>query len=335
MTHVAGKFGAQSAVFLVSGFNMLANKVQTASFKIEAMLEPSHGLGDSWEESLPTGMSKATIVQDGGFWDTTAGFIHAQLAAEAGAQTPQSVPKIVVLAFGGNTIGSPMVGFQGAFNGEYEVIAEVNKLQRANAAWTIAGAADRGVILHALTNETTDAVTEPANSVDHTTEAWNRVVPITSSNATGEVITCTVPHGLTAGDTVLISGHTGSTPSINSIQNVVTVPSPTTFTVTTDITVGGTGGTLVQAGSSNGGVGYLEATLVTLGTWTSMTVSLRHSVDNSVFVDLGVFTTRTTIGAERITTVGTVRRYLACSVDFVGAGTGGSFTYLAGFARNQ
>ncbi len=68
-------------------------------------------------------------------------------------------------------------------------------------------------------------------------------VSILTSAATG-VITTGANHGLAAGDTVTIAGHTGSTPDINGSWTVATAPSTTTFTLTgVTITVGGTGGT--------------------------------------------------------------------------------------------
>jgi hypothetical protein len=210
----------------------------------------------------------------------------------------------------------------------------VGDLTRANVEYTVSGKAEDGVILHALTTEVNDAVTEPGGSSDHTTEAGVKTIPITTSVAAGDLINTSAPHGLSAGDTVLISGHSGSTPSLNGIQTVLAITSPTQFSITTDITVGGTVGTLVQAKSNLGGAGYLEVTSLTLGTWTSVTIIFRHSVDNSTFADLLSMTTRTVFGAERkVLAPGPVNRYLALTTDFIGAGSGGSITFLAGFAR--
>lgn len=68
-----------------------------------------------------------------------------------------------------------------------------------------------------------------------------RRAPIATSNATGEVITSTVAHGLVSGDRVTIAGHSGSTPDING-DHTVTVLSSTTFSIPVNITAGGTGG---------------------------------------------------------------------------------------------
>lgn len=70
---------------------------------------------------------------------------------------------------------------------------------------------------------------------------------ITSSSvADPTVITTSGAHGISAGDVVTIASHTGSTPDINGVHTVMSVPSTTTLTIPVSVTVGGTGGT-VQA----------------------------------------------------------------------------------------
>ncbi len=63
-----------------------------------------------------------------------------------------------------------------------------------------------------------------------------------SSVANPTTITTTAAHGLTTGNIVTISGHSGSTPDINN-SYTVTVLTTTTFTIPVNVTVGGTGGT--------------------------------------------------------------------------------------------
>ncbi|MCU0250216.1 MAG: hypothetical protein MUE61_08415 [Vicinamibacterales bacterium] len=66
---------------------------------------------------------------------------------------------------------------------------------------------------------------------------------ITSSSvANPTVITTGAAHGLTTGDSVVIAGHTGSTPSINGTYTA-TVTGTSTFTIPVNVSVGGTGGT--------------------------------------------------------------------------------------------
>ncbi len=84
---------------------------------------------------------------------------------------------------------------------------------------------------------------------DHATKTIS-----TSSVADPSVITTSGAHGLASGMTVVIAGHAGSTPDINS-THVVTVLNATTFSIPVNVTVGGTGGT---AQRSMGGVGFLH-----------------------------------------------------------------------------
>lgn len=328
-----GKYAGKDVVFLVAGYNMLVNKVQTLRHKLEAVQEPSHGLGDQWEESTPAGMMKAELAQEGAFFDTQTGYIHAHLASLVGAQDPQTTAVTAVVGFGGNAIGRIIRGIQGALKGSYEVLAEVGKLTKANAEWTVSGKSEDGVILHALGAETSDGDTE-SSAVDHSAEEALRHVPITSSSvANPTVITTPVPHGLTTGDSVLIAGHSGSTPDING-EEVVTVLTTTTFTVAQNVTVGGTGGTIVPCKTNAGGAGYLQVTALTLGGYTNVDIRLRDSDDDVTYADLGTFTAVAAAPtAERIEVAGAVERYLAVSYDFTGAGSGASITFLAGFAR--
>lgn len=86
--------------------------------------------------------------------------------------------------------------------------------------------------------------------------------------------------------------------------------------------------------TSNGGAGYCAVQSLTLGGYTNIIVTVRHSVNNSTFADLMAFTAVTTSPiAERKTVAGTVNRYLAMSWAWTGAGSGQSATFAVGFAR--
>jgi len=334
VTPVAGKFGSAKAFFLVDGFNMLAAKLQSLSWKIKAATEPTGGLGDSWPEHSPTGQQSAELAQGGGFFDTSAGNSHAALAGSV-PSSPTDPVRVATLGLGGNTIGQPFMGFEGVYSHEYEVLSERDKLQRANAAYTINGKAEEGVILHALTTESADATTEPASSLDNSTLPQRAVPIVSSSVAVASVITTSVPHGLVTGDSVVIAGHSGSTPTING-ERVATVLTPTTFSIPVNVSIGGTGGSFTRAKTNNGGAGYLEVTALTLGTFTDALVTIRHSADDTTYVDLLAFTavTATRAAERKVVAPGTaVNRYLAQNVDFRGAGAGGSITYMTGFAR--
>ncbi len=87
------------------------------------------------------------------------------------------------------------------------------------------------------------------------------VVVTSSSAANPTVITAAAPHGILPGETVVIAGHTGSTPSING-SYTPTIIDTTHFSIPVAVTVAGTGGTvqrdLVAIGElrSLGGVGF-------------------------------------------------------------------------------
>jgi hypothetical protein len=329
------KYGSKSVWFLVDGYNVLLGKLQGLRQKTGLVTEPTDGLGDDWRAHCPTGDRFAELVQEGGFFDTSAGSTHASLGASNLPTGPQSVARVVCLGEGGNVNGRPFTGFEGVLEDEYEVLSEIGKLQRANAAWKVSGKLEDGLIVHALAAETAPGNSD-ASSIDSAADPGQRVTPITSSSvAPASIITCPVPHRLTTGDSVLIAGHTGSTPTVNG-DRVVTVLSPTTFSVPVNVTVGGTGGTFTRAKTVNGGTGYLQVTAITLGGYTNVIVKLRHSVDNITFVDLVTFTAKIAIGAERIAlAAGTaVNRYLSSSIAFTGAGSGPSCTYLVGFSRS-
>ena len=71
-------------------------------------------------------------------------------------------------------------------------------------------------------------------------------VAITSNSVANPThVTTTAPHLLATGDLVTIAGVTGSTPTING-QHKVTVLDATHFTIPVAVTVGGTGGTVLQ-----------------------------------------------------------------------------------------
>jgi hypothetical protein len=93
------------------------------------------------------------------------------------------------------------------------------------------------------------AVTSPAVISFMQASQWLPIVSnIVDSNATTDAITTATPHGLVTGQTVAISGHSGSTPSLNGSHTVV-VTGPNTFTIGINITVGGTGGTATSLGA--------------------------------------------------------------------------------------
>jgi hypothetical protein len=92
----------------------------------------------------------------------------------------------------------------------------------------------------------TGRYTDPANRASRVggTDMQPITTAITSSSvANPTTITTAVPHGLQTGDTVIIWGHTGSTPAIAG-KYTITRTGASTFTIPVNVSVGGTGGTL-------------------------------------------------------------------------------------------
>lgn len=88
------------------------------------------------------------------------------------------------------------------------------------------------------------------------------------------------------------------------------------------------------ASSANGAALYLFISALTLGGYTSVTVTVEDSPDNSAWATLGTFTAVTSAPtAERITVSGTVDRYTRATLTWNGAGSSESVTLLVGIAR--
>lgn len=160
---MSGKYASSSfAVFLADGFNLLAGKVKNVSYKVEALQERTDGLGDSWEAFTPTGIRKASLAQDGAFFDDTANGLH--LAFRAG----QAVSRILCVAPAGNVIGRLFHGMQGVYASAYEVLGQVGALTKANATYTVSGIVQQGIVLQEWATRTDDWNTAvEGNSVDN------------------------------------------------------------------------------------------------------------------------------------------------------------------------
>ncbi len=319
---MAGKQSSSSiAVFLVDGYDVLKAALQGMTFKAQAMTERVTGLGDTWERNSPTGLSMATFTQVGAFFDDTANGLHDALKAST------DVLRIAAWALTGNTVGARFFGMQGAYGSQYAVVGKVGSLTKADVTYTVSGQLDRGVI---LMNSAAQTVTWTGAAVDYTLDTAQRAIPITANTiANPTVVTTPVPHGLTTGQVILISGVATSSPTINGSQTV-TVLTSTTFSVPVNVTIGGTGGSFVAASTVGGGVGY-QAISAYAGL-TGVVVKIQHSADNATWVDLITFANVTGAPvAERLTVAGTVNRYTR----HVGTVTGtGSITPFVGFSRS-
>lgn len=326
---MAGKYGSASAGFLVDGYNLITAKLKALSYKIAALHDDTTGLGDSTQNSTPTGLTALTLKQSGGFFDTDTNAAHAALKDVP--TSPQGTPRVICAWFAGSDVSAPFVGFAANYSQEYEVLPSTGKLTKANAAYTVSGLKEDGQIVQPLAVKTADWNTKSlATVVDYTLDTTQRVIPITSNSiANPTVVTTTVPHGLTSGDIIFIAGVSTSSPTING-QQTATVVSTTTFTVPVNVTIGGTGGTIVRANSANGGSGYQQITA--LSGFTGFVGKVRDSSDDITYADLVTFTNVTSApSAERVTVAGTVDRYLSYDGNVTGSG---SITAFAGFSRS-
>ncbi len=317
---------SQVGFLLVGGYSLLPAKPKGLSETVEAMQEDTSGLGDTWGEVTPTGMKKAELSQDGAFYNEGTNSAHEALKAS------QTTSRVVCLGMEGNTIGKRFIGYRGVYAHKYDVLAKVGGLTKANVSYTVSGNRDEGIILQLLDAKTSDWNTEGADSFDYTTDPAQRVIPIsTASKAATCVVTTSVPHGLTSGDIVLISGNTLSGPAINS-QLTVTVTGTTTFTVPVNTAASsgaGTGGSFVKANSTGGGIAFQQVTA--LSGFTGFVGKVRDSADDVTYADLATFANVTSApAAESVVVAGTVDRYLAYDGNVTGSG---SITVFAGFAR--
>lgn len=101
------------------------------------------------------------------------------------------------------------------------------------------------------------------------------------------------------------------------------------------LTAGFTGTALDNgASSSDGGCGVVQiGAAFALGGYTSYTVKIQHSTDNSSWSDLITFTTFTAMGGEYAAVTGTVNRYLRATAALVGSGSGPTIPISVMFAR--
>lgn len=320
------QYGSNSfAFFLAAGYDLMASKLQGFSWKIEDLTKLTHGLGDTTELPAKLGITKYTLAQSGGFFDSTANQMHDLMKAGAGSA------KVVCFGVAGNAMGAPFVGCLGALHTTYEVLATNGDFTKANAVYQVSNHAYPGQLVQPWATKTADWNTKTlGTTVDYTTDPSQTVIPITSNSAANpSVVTTPVAHGLTTGQVVLISGVAGSSADING-ERTVTVISPTTFSVAVNATgSGGTGGSFVKASTVNGGYGFQQVSA--FSGFTGFVGEIRDSADDTTYAALTTFA-NVTAGpiAEAVSASGTVDRYLSYDGNVVGTG---SITLMAGFCR--
>lgn len=318
-------YGPADGFLIVQGKN-LSGDVTGYQDTVEQALQEVRGLGDSWDKFLPVGIGRVLLESEGNLYDDR---LVGQIAALQGkALTPAEAAQIVDLGSEGLTLGKNVVMLNGTFVGTWTRTAERNGITMANGAHTITGKRYEGKIVGANILRSGNGNSQGA-PYDQNDNIALPAISILNSNADDSVET-SVAHGLTTGDWVVIAGHAGSTPSINSgtSSQQITVVDTTNFTINgVDITVGGTGGTVKKV-SSAGLIADIHVLTLILGPASDVIVRVRHSEDNITYADLITFAARTAAGqAEQLETTTDPRRYLAISW----TGTGGAVTSVTPF----
>lgn len=321
------KYGSGSFKFLlINGYDLLASSLQGINWKREAKTENAHGLGDTAELPTPVGISKYTLSQSGAFFNDAATGAHGLLAAGATAAS-----RVVCFALAGNTVGAPFVGCLGALTVAYEVIPQNGALTKANAEYQITGHAYDGQIVQPWETKTGDWNTDTLNDVvDYAADPSQVVIPITSNTlANPTVVTTAVPHGLTSGQVILISGVATSSPTINGEQTV-TVTSTTQFTVPVNVTTAGTGGSFVKCSTVGGAYGFLQVSACP--GFTNFVGTIQDSADNVTYATLIAFPDNVSAPYAATVTNGAevVNRFVAFDGNITGSG---SITCMAGLVR--
>jgi hypothetical protein len=332
----------REAFFFLNGYNGLAAMLSGLRHKVMVGTQSIGApVGHEWDRHKRNGTKSVEIVQEGGYFLTDEGNIHdvfVELSGAGGAD-PNIPGSVICFGAGGTVQGSYFLGAEGGLKESYEALSKPgpsDSLTRANATHKVSGKAEFGVVLHERA-EVSDSDTE-STPVDNALDPNDVAISITSSSvANPTVVTTAQPHKLTTGDTVIIAGHTGASPTING-ERTVTVVTPTTFTVAVNVTVGGTGGTFKRGKTNAGGAGYIQVLGLDLADHTHCVVKIRDAAVGT-FADLVTFTNIDESNAPdgrfagRVEVAGAVDRNLAVSVAFEGGSEQGSIDLWVGFTR--
>lgn len=268
-----------------------------------------------------TGLDKAAVerlrlLRDGeidftGFFDSAAGQEYPVLRNIGG------LPKLVTWCTGitsGRPTGS-LIGRQSTF--DYNRGADGSLALTSNFMGDSTGLEWGQLVTGAMQDFASAAASTGADG-----GVQGLAVVITSSSiASPTHIVTAAPHGMVTGDSVVIAGHTGSTPAVDGTYTITFV-SATEYSIPVNVTTGGTGGTSTKTSTNFGLAAYLHVLSCASGT---ATVTLQDSADDSSYANLtgGAFTAITGATSQRIVTAvtATTRRYLRVNVS-------GVFTHL-------
>lgn len=315
------------AFILFDGYNSLDHTTEIIT-KSEAQTEDITVLSSAWLSKKAS--TRDLTISQKGFLDDAAGGLWAQLTAKGeGSSGP------FCIGFEGNTLGARCILSNDVFISEFQRLPVKSAISKFDLSYISTGeynAFADGLILYAL--GATSGVTGSGSNIDL---GYANIATITSSSvASPTVITTSGNHNLKIGDTVVIASHISSTPSLNGTWLVTSIPSPTTFTIPVNVTVGGTGGTLTI---SSGGMMVVQMPSLT-STPTAIAFNLTDcDTVGGTYVDVASSTVTfsgapvTPPDALAVAIPGTIRRYAKLKWTFTG-GTTPTATVLAALKRN-
>jgi hypothetical protein len=212
------KFSATSLLFLIDGYDFLAAKLKGLSLKISSITEQADGLGDPSKIFLPCREAESGADSRAARSSTPrSNSIHDAMASKLGT-TPQATPRVGCRRRSWGTPSAPSsTACRARSAWRTKRSLDLGKLTKANAEHLMAGLVERGQIVQPLAAKTVDWNTKTlGTTVDFTTDPSQTTIPITSNSlANPSVVTTPVPHGLTTGQIILISGRRDVDPTIN------------------------------------------------------------------------------------------------------------------------
>jgi len=165
------KYGPVDAFLIVGGKDLTGHTfvLEEAS---EQIIEETHALGDSWEESLPVGVARHMLTANGGLYDDAA---LGLIAAFETSQFPTPTKQLVCFGMSGNDPGDEAVMLNGTYVAKWKRMGSRDALTKAHAEHVITGDRKEGKLIHGRSDSETSASgnTEGADSVDNLASSAN------------------------------------------------------------------------------------------------------------------------------------------------------------------
>jgi len=223
------KYGASSVGWFLVGGRSLAGLQTQMTYKTTGSFEETNALGDSWQESTPTGKLTGELSQTGWFDDAA----NSSVAAFVGSETTSQV---VTVAPAGSTAGSAATGFSGAFGADVERLIETDSLHKLNVTYKVSGAIEDGKIIEALAART---ATGNSAAVDNTTSSasgGSGYVQFTAVSGTSPTLAVVLQHS--ADDVTYATLGTFTTATAIGAERL-TVSGTVNRYIRTNVTIGG------------------------------------------------------------------------------------------------